>query len=280
MQARLTTRPEQDVIASIHALDLESVKQRVMDPELGEGWTQQYANSIETAYKNYLTMLVKFPDDAEDILLSEDVDEFWHTHILQTMKYAKDCQVVFGNFLHHDPHVGERTAAHHEKRAALAEKTRELYARQFGGARDEAWSGHAIRAEHAAYSNASIHPKAAAYSNATIRAAKAAYSNAMIRPDNAAYSNATITPKNAAYSNAAIAAANAAYSNATIRADHAAYSNATITPKNAAYSNATIRAENAAYSNATIRAETAAYSNAIIRVGKEAPVEPAPSAFA
>ena len=106
MQARLTTKPEQDVIAAIQALDLESVKSRAMDAELGEGWTREYADSIEIAYKNYLTMLVKYQDHAEDILLSEDVDEFWHTHILQTMKYADDCQRVFGNFLHHEPHVG------------------------------------------------------------------------------------------------------------------------------------------------------------------------------
>src|SRR5512145_2569084 len=133
MQARLTEKPEQDVIAAIRMLDLESVKLRVMDAELGEGWTREYTDSIEAAYRNYLTMLVKYPDDAEDILLSKDVDEFWHTHILQTRKYTEDCERVFGNFLHHEPHVGERTAADLEKRTILAEKTRRLYEQQFGG---------------------------------------------------------------------------------------------------------------------------------------------------
>src|ERR1043165_2805961 len=90
MQARLTTRPQHEVIAAIQALDLESVKLRVMDAELGEGWTREYAESIEVAYRTYLTMLVKYPDDAEDILLSKDVDEFWHTHILQTRKYRSE----------------------------------------------------------------------------------------------------------------------------------------------------------------------------------------------
>ena len=111
MQARLTTKPEPEVIAAIHALDLEPVKLRMMHAELGEGWTREYADSIGVAYQTYLTMLVKYPDDAEDILLSEDVDEFWHTHILQTRKYMQDCQNVFGNYLHHEPHVGEVTAA-------------------------------------------------------------------------------------------------------------------------------------------------------------------------
>ena len=94
------------MISAIQALNLESVKQRLMDEELGEGWTQEYADSIEAAYKTYLTMLVKHQEHAEDIMLAKDVDEFWHTHILQTMKYADDCQAVFGAFLHHNPHVG------------------------------------------------------------------------------------------------------------------------------------------------------------------------------
>jgi hypothetical protein len=254
MQAQLTTKPVQDVIAAIQALDLESVKVRIMDDELGEGWTREYADSIEAAYRTYLTMLAKYPDDAEDIMLSKDVDEFWHTHILQTRKYTEDCQRVFGSFLHHEPHVGAVTAADLETRANKAEKTRQLYEREFGGVRqsEAAWSGDAIRTEHAAYSNATIRVEKAAYSNATIRTERAAYSNAAIRAEKAAYSNATIRAEHAAYSNATIAPRNAAYSNATIRAERAAYSNATIAPKNAAYSNASIRADNAAYSNAAV----------------------------
>ena len=253
MQTRLTTKPAHEVIAAIQALDLEPVKLRVMDAELGEGWTREYADSIEVAYKNYLTMLVKYQDHAEDILLSEDVDEFWHTHILQTIKYTDDCERVFGNFLHHEPHVGERTPADMERRSVLAEKTRQLYAREFGSARhaDAAWAGRTITSENAAYSNAAIRAEHAAYSNASIRTRNAAYSNAAIRAENAAYSNASIREEHAAYSNASIRARNAAYSNASIK------------PRNAAYSNAAIRAENAAYSNAAIRAENTGFVSAM-----------------
>ncbi len=152
MQAQLTTKPLQQVIAAIQALDLESVKTRVTDPELGEGWTPAYADSIETAYKNYLTMLVKYQDDAEDILLSKDVDEFWHTHILQTIKYTEDCEMVFGRYLHHAPHIGEVTSADMKKRTTLAEKTRRLYEREFGNEQDynTAWAGISVKAENAA----------------------------------------------------------------------------------------------------------------------------------
>src|SRR5688572_459324 len=230
MQARLTTKTEQEVIAAIQALDLEPVKLRMMDAQLGEGWTREYADSIGIAYKTYLTMLVKYPDDAEDILLSEDVDEFWHTHILQTRKYMQDCQNVFGNYLHHEPHVGEVTSADIEKRTIQAERTRQLYEREFGGVRESemAWSGEAIRPEHAAYSTATIQPKSAAYSTAAIRAEQAAYSTAAVRAETAAYSTAAIRTEKSAYSTAAIRAEKAAYSTAAVRAENAAYSTASI----------------------------------------------------
>src|SRR3954469_4025536 len=147
---RVTQRPLAQVAAAIDTLDLESVKLRLMDPELGEGWSREYADSIEAAYKTYLTMVAKYQEDAEDIMLAKDVDEFWHTHILQTTKYFDDCAKVFGAYLHHNPHVGARTAKDLEHREAMAQKTRELYQRDFGEARDAAWAG-SVQASEAAY---------------------------------------------------------------------------------------------------------------------------------
>ena len=216
---RLTDKPFEQIAAAIQALDLTSVKCRLMDPELGEGWSQEYADSVEVAYKTYLTMVAKYQDDAEDILLAKDVDEFWHTHILQTMKYAADCQATFGTFVHHDPHVGEITQAVRDKRTRLAEKTRGLYEREFGsaGRADAAWAG-SPRAAAAAMSNIAIHPRAAAMSNIAIRSDAAAMSNIAIRPEAAAMSNVAIRAGNAAMSNVAIHAGNAAMSNVAMRA--------------------------------------------------------------
>lgn len=259
MQATVTTKPIEQVISAINALDLESVKLRVMDTELGKGWTREYADRITLAYRNYLVMLAKYQDHAEDILLSKDVDEFWHTHILQTMKYAEDCKHVFGQFLHHSPHVGERSPADLEKRERMAEKTRDLYEREFGGAQgaESAWAGSVIREGNAAFSNAAVRADNAAFSNAAIQAGRAAFSNAAIQAGKAAFSNA------------AIQAGMAAFSNAAIKPVNAAFSNAAITTENAAFSNAAIRAENAAFSNAAIRAENAAFSNAAIGVAEQ-----------
>jgi len=235
MQAKLTNRPVEEALAAIETLNLESVKLRAMDPKLGEGWTREYADSIEIAYKNYLAMLVKYQDDAEDILLSEDVDEFWHTHILQTIKYTEDCETMFGKYLHHTPHVGEVTQADLDRRAALAEKTRRLYEREFGGqqACERAWSGHPDGAGKPAFSGAAI------------RSAKAAFSGAAIKGENAAFSGAAIRAGSAAFSGAAIVAEKAAFSGAAIRAENAAFSGAAIKAENAAFSGAARKAESA-----------------------------------
>ena len=255
MQPRLTTKPEQDVIAAIQGLDLESVKLRVTDPKLGEGWTREYADSIEIAYKNYLTMLVKYQDDAEDILLAEDVDEFWHTHILQTIKYADDCQATFGGFLHHSPHIGEVTAEDIEKRTAFAEKTRRLYEREFGNEQNgtAAWSGIPVKAENAAMSSVAIRKEHAAMSSVAIRGANAAMSSVAIRGENAAMSSMAIRADKAAMSSVAIRGENAAMSSVAIRRENAAMSSVAIRADNAAMSSMAIRRENAAMSSVALR---------------------------
>jgi len=270
MEVRLTTKPVDEVVAAIQALDLESVKIRAMDPVRGEGWTREYADSIEVAYKTYLTMLAKYPEEAEDILLSEDVDEFWHTHILQTMKYADDCQVVFGNYLHHQPHIGEFSSADIEEREVQAEKTRRLYEREFGVGQDSAWYGDVIKAETAAASGARIQGIKAAASGARIQGTKAAASGARIKAETAAASGARIEATNPAASGARIQATKAAASGARIKAENATASGARIQAMNAAASGARIRAESAAASGARIQVTRAAASGARIRAGNAA----------
>ena len=195
MNTRLTNHHVEQVMAAIQALDLEPVKQRMMDAELGEGWTRKYAENVEGAYRNYLTMLVKHPEDTEDIVVSKDVDKFWHTHILHTMKYTEDCEKVFGKYLHHNPHIGERTRADVEKKVAQTETTRRLYQQEFGIAQDReaVWSGVPQEAaENAAFCGASIQANDVAFCGASIRAERAAFCGASVRANDAVFCGASI----------------------------------------------------------------------------------------
>jgi hypothetical protein len=255
MRARVTSKPEQVVIAAIRALDLESVKSRLMDAEVGKGWSREHADDVETAYKNYLTMLVKYQDDAEDILLSKDVDEFWHTHILQTAKYADDCQNVFGTFVHHSPHLGPRSEAVQQKRSDLAEKTRALYEREFGDAEQAARAWYGVRA------TPPLEPAQAALSSYEIRSGRAALSSYEIGSARAALSSYEIRAGQAALSSYEVRAERAALSSYEIGADRAALSSYEIRAGQAALSSYEIRADKAALSSYEIRAERAALSS-------------------
>ncbi len=248
MKTKLTNRPVEQMIAAIRALDLEPIKLRVMDPELGEGWTPEHADSVERAYRNYLTVLVKHPEDVEDIVVSKDVDEFWHAHILHTMKYTEDCEMVFGAYLHHNPDVDGRAPAEIERKAALVEKTRRL------NQQESAMCSAAIQAGTATMCSAAIHAESAAMCSAAIRAEDAAMCSAAIRAGATAMCSAAIRAESATMCSAAIRAEGAAMCSAAIRAGNVAMCSAAIRAGNAAMCSAAIQVEDAAMCSAAIRA--------------------------
>jgi hypothetical protein len=220
---------------AIADLDLEPIKVKLMHEESGEGWSLQKANAVEFEYRRFLYLMKTFPQEQTAPLM--DVDTFWHYHILDTMKYATDCQAVFGYFLHHFPYIGLRGEDDVEAHHRVGERMKELYEATFG----EDY----LRAE-TAYSGAT----AVAYSGAT-QQAKTAYSGATA----VAYSGATAQPAKTAYSGATVA-----YSGATTQQAKTAYSGATV-----AYSGATTQQAKTAYSGATVAysGATVAYSGAV-----------------
>ncbi|MES2743408.1 MAG: hypothetical protein V4754_21010 [Pseudomonadota bacterium] len=115
---------------AIAALDLEAIKVKLMHKESGEGWSLDQVNAVEVEYRRFLYLMKLFPTEQTAPLF--DVDIFWHYHILDTQKYAIDCEAVFGYFLHHFPYIGLRgeddEAAHHR----VGERMKQLYEQTFG----------------------------------------------------------------------------------------------------------------------------------------------------
>ncbi|WP_205609913.1 glycine-rich domain-containing protein [Noviherbaspirillum galbum] len=134
---------------AVAELDLDPIKFKLMDKEEGEGWSRAEVDQAEREYRRYLVLLGKYPDEV--IAPSRTVDKFWHAHILDTMKYAQDCDAVFGYFLHHFPYFGLRGEDDAANLAKAAENMQRLYVREFGAAGEEA-SGYCARAaQDAAY---------------------------------------------------------------------------------------------------------------------------------
>jgi hypothetical protein len=122
-----------NVIAS---LDLNPIKAKLTHKESGEGWSAEKANAVETEYRRFLYLMKTFP--AEQTAPLQDVDTFWHYHILDTMKYAIDCEQVFGYFLHHYPYLGMHGEDSEQERQEGGDRMQELYEQTFGDSYDQA----------------------------------------------------------------------------------------------------------------------------------------------
>ncbi len=82
----------------IRNLDLEFLEKRLVHRE---GWSQEDAKETVRRYKNFLILLYKYPDHL--VAPAPDIDEAWHNHILYTQEYTRDCNTIFGGYLHHTP---------------------------------------------------------------------------------------------------------------------------------------------------------------------------------
>ncbi|GAB3553996.1 hypothetical protein GCM10027343_41480 [Noviherbaspirillum agri] len=118
------------MVEAIFALDLDPIKVKLMDKREGLGWGREEADRHELEYRRFLALIARFPDEV--VAPTTHVDKFWHAHILDTMKYAEDCEAVFGYFLHHFPYFGMRDAEDAANLARAAETMRRLYQQEFG----------------------------------------------------------------------------------------------------------------------------------------------------
>jgi hypothetical protein len=124
-----------DLFKVVMELDLDPIKVKLMHVDSGESWSQVKANLVEKEYRRFLWLMKMYPN--ESIAPLVDVDIFWHYHILDTMKYARDCEQVFGYFLHHYPYIGMRGKDDEQFRLDSGERMRTLYEASFGDSFDE-----------------------------------------------------------------------------------------------------------------------------------------------
>ena len=99
-----------------------------------QGWLKKDVIAISELYKDYLFLQKKYGNNYE-IVPSEEVDEFWHNHILDTKKYQEDCNFIFGCYLNHYPYFGMDESSDENDLNKAYEKTLELYKKEFGSDR-------------------------------------------------------------------------------------------------------------------------------------------------
>ncbi len=199
--------------AAIAELDLEPIKVKLMHEESGEGWTLEQANAVEFEYRRFLYLMKKFPNEQTAPL--QDVDTFWHYHILDTLKYAADCDKVFGYFLHHFPYIGLRGEADEAAHHRVGERMKELYETTFDEpylcASRSAFSG--VAANQQAFSGSATTQAKVAFSGSATTQAKVAFSGSATAPAKVAFSgSATALPFKTAFSGSATGNGQVAFS--------------------------------------------------------------------
>ncbi len=90
------------VIPDIPDLNLNRLRDRARERK---SWANDRIEKAIVQYQRFLQVCKAYPD--QKVCPSEDGDEIWHLHILDTENYARDCDAYFGHFLHHDPCLGE-----------------------------------------------------------------------------------------------------------------------------------------------------------------------------
>jgi len=145
------------VMNRIAALDLAPIKFKISSKEDGYGWSAEHVEEVELGYKRFLALLAMHP--GQQLAPTRDIDKFWHAHILDTRKYATDCELIFGGFLHHNPYLG--MLGDEDKLDQAAQALHSLFASDFGEAvplnavpvnelADPAWCGAETTADKAA----------------------------------------------------------------------------------------------------------------------------------
>ncbi len=116
----------------IDRMDLEPIIRKLTDPSYYlDRWNRKDVQTGVKLYRNFLYLKKKY-GKRHPIVPSEEIDEIWHAHILDTRKYIKDCQAIFGEYLHHYPYFGIGSKADKQALEAAFNQTQELYFQEFG----------------------------------------------------------------------------------------------------------------------------------------------------
>lgn len=112
----------------LNALDLHYIIAAMCAPEYPlPRWQLKDAEHCCQLYKNFLFLQKKH--GSMPLVPTREIDEFWHNHILYTKAYFKDCEQIFGHYLHHEP------ASPIEDTGQLLDQfklTKQLYLEEFG----------------------------------------------------------------------------------------------------------------------------------------------------
>lgn len=119
----------QTFIGKLTRLDLQPIAYTLTDSN-EEKWNIQQTKQAISHYRMFLLLVYLYPNS--QLVPNQEIDRVWHFHILDTMKYAQDCEMLFGRFIHHFPYFGKRGKIDQGNLHKGFEQTQVLFQEHFG----------------------------------------------------------------------------------------------------------------------------------------------------
>ena len=103
MESHIPDEKVATALKRVGEIDLSKINKKLQydNPKY---WTDERIAEAEEAYRRFLALNLVYPE--KTLVLNKVLDEYWHNHILDTRKYAEDCDRIFGSLLHHYPYFG------------------------------------------------------------------------------------------------------------------------------------------------------------------------------
>jgi hypothetical protein len=116
-------------LSYIDKIDFTLIKTKMSNKVDGTDLTLEQIDIAESEYRNFLKLLVLYPE--KEFVPSKLIDEFWHFHILDTRKYYSDCIQIFGCVMHHYPYFGMNGEDDKKNLEKCFSDTKEIYKSTF-----------------------------------------------------------------------------------------------------------------------------------------------------
>jgi hypothetical protein len=106
---------------------------------------REHLELLERELKRFLSLPLLVPDPDFHFAPSVRVDELWHDQILNTAKYRRFCNLVYGEYLDHQPNQEELSEEFSHLAGEIAEYTNSLLVRYFGSLEHTIWGDEIMR---------------------------------------------------------------------------------------------------------------------------------------
>ena len=128
----MLTMPANEIDSRVNNMNLDRIVWKIMKDPFKADMTEDQVLFAVKQYKRFLNLKIKYPE--LNLVPTDDIDMVWHSHILDTEQYAKDCANLFGKFLHHNPFFGEFGNETQKEMGIMFKETSDMWLHEYGEA--------------------------------------------------------------------------------------------------------------------------------------------------